>query len=132
MKKIKALKKAIGCLAVGIVVFGVVDAGLWLSDHTELALAVIVFGVAFVSFVAASAWSALLIRAGAEIGVRSQESDNKLDIAQAKVMVEMIKAVRQGQNQQPALPMPQQQDWLPRLSEFSEGEYEEVTREEVN
>jgi len=126
----KRVKKAIGCLAIAIVVFGIVDVGTWLSGHTEAALALLYGASILIAVIAASGWSALLIRAGAEIGVRSQESDNKLDIAQAKVMVEMIRAMRQqpAVPEQPALPMPQQpQHWLPELNEFSEGEFEELS-----
>lgn len=124
--KLGTLLKFVGAV---IVVIVVVNAGLWLTGHTELAIAMLVFVAALVSFVVASAWSALLLRAGAELTLRSQESDDERDIAQAKVTIEMIKAMRQMQGQ-PTLPMPQQQqNWLPELSEFAEGEFEEITHD---
>ncbi len=89
-------------------------------------------GVAILaSFIAASGWSALLLRAGAELAIRSQESDDKRDIAQIKAATDLVKVLlrreEQEREQQPKLPLPdQQQGWLPKLTEFTEGEFEEV------
>ena len=100
------LKKVLGCLSTLAVIVALANVWLWLKGHDELAIAMIVFVTALVSFVAASAWAALLLRAGAQIAVQSQESDDKRDIAQAKVAIELIKAMRQMQGQYPALPEP--------------------------
>jgi len=118
----KKFKGALGCVGVVAVVIALANVGLWLSNHQELAIAMLMFVGALALFILASAWSAVLLRAGGELAIRSQESDNKLDIEQARLIGEMIRAARQGQ---PALPPPQQQQlsWLPA---YEEGEYSEL------
>lgn len=122
-------KKVLYGLGVLIAVIVLANVSLWLTGHSELAIAILVGIAVLVSFVAASAWSALLLRAGAEIAVRSQESDDKRDIAQIKAATDLAKVLMQQEESQPALPMPQQQSWLPELSEFAEGEFEEVAHD---
>jgi len=126
------IKKALGCLAVVAVGFAVLDVGLWLTDHTELAISVIAFMVALASFAIGNVWAAMLMGKGADLTIRSQESDDQRDIAQIKAATDLVKVLmrkeEQAQRQQPTLPIPQQQHWLPPLNEFSDGEYHELGR----
>jgi len=109
-----------------------VGRGPWLTDHTELAISVIAFMVALASFAIGNVWAAMLMGKGADLTIRSQESDDQRDIAQIKAATDLVKVLmrkeEQAQRQQPTLPMPQQQNWLPPLNEFSDGEYHELGR----
>jgi hypothetical protein len=125
------IKKAIGCLAVVVVGFAVVDVGLWLTDHTELAIALVGFMVALASFALGNVWSAMLMKSGSELTIRSQESDDQRDIAQIRAATDLVKVLlrrdekeQQAQEQQPKLPMPQQQRWLPEYP--VDGEFAEL------
>jgi len=131
----KRIKQGIGCLAIGIVVFGIADAGLWLSGHMELAISAIAFVFALGIFAAGNVWGAMLMKGGADLTIRSQESDDKRDIAQIKAATDLVRVLvrqedketereRREQEQQTKLPIPQ--NFLPQLTEFSEGEFEEV------
>jgi heme exporter protein D len=76
--------------------------------------------------VVVSWWSASLMQRGAELALRSQESDDRRDAIQIKAVADLAKVLmRQTQSQYPALPLPSQQgEWLPELAEFNvvEGE----------
>jgi len=120
------IKKALGCLAVAAVGFAVLDVGLWLTNHTELAFAVVAFMVALASFAIGNVWAAMLMKSGADLTIRSQESDDQRDIAQIKAATDLVKVLMKREGQRPTLPMPQQQQqkWLPEYP--VDGEFEEV------
>lgn len=123
------IKKAIGCLAVVAVVFAIVDVGLWLTDHTELAIAVVAFMVALASFAVGNLWAAMLMGKGADLTIRSQESDDQRDIAQIRAATDLVTVLvrredkerereQKRHEQQPKLPLPQQQPkWLPEVTD---------------
>lgn len=73
-------------------------------------------------------WSASLMQRGAELALRSQESDDRRDTVLIKSIADLTRTLlRHSQPELPALPLPSQQtDWLPALSEYDvvEGEVE--------
>jgi Na+-transporting methylmalonyl-CoA/oxaloacetate decarboxylase gamma subunit len=108
---------------VGLVLFGQGVAAAIVGTMTVFFwLALLIVATVAIS----SWWSGQLMRQGAELALRSQESDDRRDVA----LLKTLSSLSRTQRQQPALPMPQQQgDWLPELSEFvSEGEFTEVER----
>lgn len=106
--------------------------GLWLAGYPVAAaligagaffswLALLVVGTVAVT----TLWSASLMERGAQLALRSQESDDRRDIAQMRAFALLSRtmfAVLRGQ-QQPMLPLPSQDteaDWLPQLAEYNE------------
>lgn len=76
--------------------------------------------------VVVSWWSASLMERGAVLALRSQESDDRRDVALIKSISNMTRALlRLNRPELPALPLSSQSSWLPELSEI-EGEFEEV------
>jgi len=123
----KRIKQAIIGFTILAVIFGIVDAGLWLTDHIELAIAVAAFVFALAVFAVGNVWTAIVMRWGADLTIRSQESDDERDIAQIKAATDLVKVLVRltpSQSDLPALPMPDQQSsWL---CDYEEGDYTEM------
>jgi D-arabinose 1-dehydrogenase-like Zn-dependent alcohol dehydrogenase len=120
----KKMKWAIICLGVSIAILGIAGAGLWLTNHLELAIAVAAFVFALTAFAVGNVWASMLMRSGAELTIRSQESDDERDIAQIKAATDLVKVLIRQSPTQPALPMPSKQDnWR---CDFEDGDYTEV------
>lgn len=118
---------AIGGTILTIMVAGA-SVGLWLIGQE---VGAILLGIALliaIAVVVSSLWAAALVKLGVEIALRSQESDDRRDAIQIKAVADLAKVLmRQSQlNIPPSLPLPSQQNWLPQLEDFSEGEFGEI------
>jgi hypothetical protein len=122
------LKKVATVSAIIVVAFTVVDLGAWLSGHTELAMAILVGVLMLVAFAVGNAWAAFLMFLTASVLIRSQESADRLDVAQIEAATGLVKEVlryeEKAQGRQPTLPTPQQQSCWPALEGITEGEFE--------
>ena len=71
-------------------------------------------------------WSAKLMERGAQIALTAQVSDDKRDVAMIGALSKLAEW-REARPDQLALPLPSEpQEYLPRLTEFTEGDFEEM------
>lgn len=104
--------------------------GLWLAGQPVAAAVIGAFSffACLALLVAATAvvvswWSATLMQRGATLSLRSQESDDRRDVAQIRAIGALATTLlRQARPEQPALPLisSPSQEWLPPLDEFGE------------
>lgn len=109
-----------------LILITAVSAALWLSGQEVAAVLVGVILVCVVTAVAVSWWSAMLLEKGAHIALLAQASDDKRDIQLLKTVTDMGRMWREVQQDIPKLPLLESEGFLPRLEEFSEGEFKEV------
>lgn len=120
-----ALTAVATLLSAGLAIYGYETAAAIIATATFfLWLSLIIVTTAVI----VSWWSAKLMERGAEIALSAQVSDDKRDVAMIKGITTLTQMVaRQIPNELPALPLPDQQgDWLPKLNEFTEAEFEEI------
>lgn len=103
--------------------------GLWAYDQ-RVAGAVVGAGAFFLwlgllivgTVAVTSWWTRQTMAAGAQLALRSQESDDRRDAIQIRAIADLAKILIRQSRDLPALPLPQQADWLPTLAEYEVGD----------